>query len=226
MAAIVGAGELVEAIESALTVPMSSHSPSTPGYDLYEVYLFGICVQAAQSIGMTVSFEDASRTQTHALILRTSPSTIWSQAQQFTHASLAEHGRTRLEVHLGIYVRGGSGVSHEGDIVVIEATEAVKARVLQIDPRVSQTAVVIEAKFHGSNVRPRAGREFLGLVTDLGAGPSIFVSSSPGPSVHRLLSHRKRSGHFELIPGSPQENELKSQIATKLRDYLARHPSA
>ncbi len=119
---------------------------------------------------------------------------------------------------------GGSGVSHEADVVVIEATEAARARVQQNDPRVNQAAVVIEAKFYSSNVRLRTGREFLGLVPDFGGGSSIFVSSSPGGSVHRLLSHRSRSAHFELVPQSAQENELKSRIATKLRDYLARHP--
>jgi hypothetical protein len=113
-------------------------------------------------------------------------------------------------------------VSHEGDVVVIDAAEAARARALRNDPSVKRAAVVIEAKFHGSNIRLRTGREFLGLVVDLGGGPPIFVSSSPGTSVHRLLSYRRRSGHFELIPGSTQENELKSQISTKLRDYLAR----
>jgi hypothetical protein len=224
MASTVPAEVLVRAIQSSLGRPIRSHSALTPGYDLYEVYLFGLCIEAAESIGMTVSFEDASGTSRNVLVLRTSPSVIWSQAQQFTHASLSVNGTPRLEVHLGIYIRAGSGVSHEGDVVVIETAEAARARVQQINPRVSQAAVVIEAKFHGSNIRLRAGREFLGLAVDLGSGPSIFVSSSPGTSVHRLLSYRNRSGHFELIPGAIQENELKSQIATKLRDYLARHP--
>lgn len=131
---------------------------------------------------------------------------------------------TRLEVHLGIYMRATSGVSHEADIAIIEAAEGARARVQQSDPRVNRAAVVIEAKFYSSNVRLRTGREFLGLVADFGAGPTIFVSSAPGSSVHRLLSYRSRSGHFELIPKSAQESELKSRIATRLRDYLARHP--
>lgn len=224
MSALVSTPALVNAIQSSLTIPITSHSESTPRYDLYEVYLFGLCVQAAESIGMNVSFQDATGSLTNTLVLRTSPSSIWSKAQQFTHAALLFHGSIRLEVHLGIYVRAGSGVSHEADIVVIEATEAARARVQQIDPRVNQTAVVIEAKFYSSNVRLRSGREFLGLVADFGGGSPIFVSSSSGGSVHRLLSYRNRSAHFELIPESNQENELKSQIATKLRDYLARHP--
>jgi hypothetical protein len=224
MSAIVPASALVNAIQSSLAIPIRSHSEHTPKYDLYEVYLFGLCVQAAESIGLHVSFRDTSGMSTKTMLLRTSPSSIWSQAQLFTHAVLSLHGAARLEVHLGIYVKGSSGVSHEADIVVIEATEAARARVQQNDPRVNKAAVVIEAKFHSSNVRLRAGREFLGLVADLGGGSSIFVSSSPGISVHRLLSHRSRSAHFELIPDSTQENELKSQVATKLRDYLARHP--
>jgi hypothetical protein len=224
VASIVSASTLVDAIRSSLTVPIRSHSALTPGYDLYEVYLFGLCIDAAKSIGMSVSFRDANGSSKSALILRTSPSAIWSQAHKFTHAALSWHGRDRLEAHLGIYVRAGSGVSHEADVVVIEAVEAAKARVQRNDPRVNQAAVLIEAKFYSSSVRLGTGREFLGLVTELGSGPPIFVASSPGGSVHRLLSYRSKSAHFELIPKSVQENELKSQIATKLRDYLARNP--
>jgi hypothetical protein len=224
MADIVSTADLISAIQSSLTVPVRSHSASTPGYDLYEVYLFGLCVEAAESIGMAVSFEDTRGKTTTQLILRTAPSTIWSQAQNFTHASLSIGGWVRLEVHLGIYLRAGSGVSHEGDIVVIEANEAARARVRHDDPRFSEAAVVIEAKFYGANVYLRTGREFLGLSTDIGKDKPILVSSSPGPSVHQLLSHRSRSSHFELTPGSIQENELKAQIATRLRDWLARYP--
>jgi hypothetical protein len=224
MSALVSASALVNAIQSSLTIPIRSHSVSTPRYDLYEAYLFGLCIQAAETIGMDVSFQDSTGAPTNTLLLRTAPASIWSTTQQFTHAALSLHGSIRLEVHLGIYVRAGSGVSHEADVVVIEATEAARARVQHNDPRVNQAAVVIEAKFYSSNVRLRSGREFLGLVADFGGGSPIFVSSSSGRSVHRLLSYRNRSAHFELIPESTQENELKSQIATKLRDYLARHP--
>jgi hypothetical protein len=224
MAPLVSASALVTAIGSSLSAPIRTHSALTPGYDLYEVYLFGLCVDAAKSIGMSVSFRNATGAVQSSLVLRTSPSSIWSQAQRFTHASIWWQGRERLEVHLGIYVRAGSGLSHEADVVVIEAVEAGRARVERSDPRVNKAAVVIEAKFYSSNVRLRTGREFLGLAADLGGGAAIFVASSPGGSVHQLLSYRKKSAHFELIPSSAQENELKSQIATKLRDYLARNP--
>jgi hypothetical protein len=224
VAPVVSASTLISAIRSSLTVPVRSHSALTPGYDLYEVYLFAICIDAARSIGMSVSFSDATGVPRKSLILRTSPSPVWSEAHKFTHAILSWHGRERLEAHLGIYVKAASGVSHEADIVVIEATEAARARVRRSDPRVNQAAVVIEAKFYSSSVRLRTGREFLGLVIELGGGPPIFVASSPGGTVHRLLSHRSKSAHFDLIPESPQENELKSHIATKLRDHLARSP--
>jgi hypothetical protein len=224
VASAVPAETLVNAIQSTLTIPIRSHSTVTAGYDLYEVYLFGLCTEAARSIGMGVTFRDARGSLTSSLLLRTSPSSIWSHAQRFTHATLSWHGRERLETHLGVYVKASSGVSHEADIVMIEAAEAAKARVQRNDPRVNQAAVIIEAKFYSSNVRLSTGREFLGLATDLGSSPTIFVASSPGGSAHRLLSYRSRSAHFELTPDSIQENELKSQIATKLRDYLARHP--
>lgn len=222
MAQIVSASQLVTAFQAALPVPVISHSTATPKYDLYEVYLFGLCVEAAESIGLTASFHHADGSEAKRLTLRTSPSSIWTQAQTFTHAALAADGAVCLEIHLGIFLRAGSGVSHEGDIVVMDAGEAARARALHTNPRVSKSAVVIEAKFHGSNVRLRTGREFLGLVADVGGRPPIFVSSSPSNSVQKLLSYRGRAGHFDLTPGSNQEIELKSQVAVKLRDHLAR----
>lgn len=223
MAAPVSSAELLSAINGVLSLPIASHVGTTPSYDLYEAYLYTLAITAAESMGMTVSFVDSSGAPATSLVLRRSPSTIWSGVESFTHGVLSVDGVVRLEAHLGVYLRAGSGVSHEGDVVVLDATEAARARALRIDPRANTAAVIIEAKFHGANIRLRTGREFLGLVTDLGAAAPIFVSSSPGASVHRLLSYRKRAGHFDLIPGGAQENELKGQLATRLRDYLARH---
>lgn len=91
MAPIVSASTLVNAIQSSLSIPIRSHSALTPGHDLYEVYLFGLCIEAATSIGMGVSFMDATGWPKHDLILRTSPSSIWSQAQK--SPMLASPGR-------------------------------------------------------------------------------------------------------------------------------------
>jgi hypothetical protein len=222
--AVMPAATLVAAFQAALMTPVASHTIGTADYDLYEVYLFGLCIEAARSIGLTVDFVDASGNPATTLVLRTSPSSISSSAQPFTHALLSLNGTVRLEAHLGIYVRAASGVSHEGDVVVLDAGEAARARALSTDPRVSKTCAVLEAKFFGSNVRLRTGREFLGLGVDFGSDAVIFVSSAPGTSVHRLLSYRKRPSHFELVPASVQEAELRSRVATHLRDYLARNP--
>ncbi len=218
----VDATTLVSAIQSTLLVPVISHPLGAPKYDLYEAYLFGLCVEAARSIGLDVRHLDATGAVVTSLNLRKSPSAISTPTQNFTHVELSADSRVRLEIHLGIYVRAGSGVSHEGDVVVLDAGEAARARALNTDPRVNKAALVIEAKFHASNIRLRTGREFLGLGVDLGSDTAVFVSSSPSTSVHRLLSYRKRPGHFELIPGAAQEAELRSRIATQLRDYLAR----
>lgn len=220
MAAVVSAGELVRSFRQALQVPVISHPPGTREYDLYEVYLFGLAIEAAKSAGMAVSFENARGLRVSTLRLRTAPSTIWSTTQEFTHATLTASNGRRLEAHLGIYLRGASGVSHEGDVVILDAVEAANARARQVDPSASSTAVVIEAKFHSSDVRLRFGREFLGLATDIRGDRSIFVSSSPGLKVQRLLRSR-RPGHFEVIPGSNQADHLRGLIAHRLETYLA-----
>lgn len=222
--AVVPAATLVAAFQAALATPVATHTAATKSYDLYELYLFGVCVEAARSIGLTVDFVDANGNPVPNLVFRTSPSSISTTTQPFTHALLSSNGTIRLELHLGIYVRAASGVSHEGDVVVLDVGEAARARALSTDPRISKACAVLEAKFFGSNVRLRTGREFLGLGVDFGSDAVIFVSSAPGTSVHRLLSYRKRPSHFELVPGSAQEGELRARVATHLRDYLARNP--
>lgn len=220
--ALVPQADLVTAFQAALPVPVISHTAATAGYDLYEVYLFGLCVRAAESIGLDVDFADASGNSATSLTLRTSPSTIWSAVQQFTHARLSLDGEVLLEAHLGIYIRSASGVSHEADVAIIDAGEATRARILNTNPRIGRTALAIEAKFYATNVRLRTGREFLGLGVDLGVDSTVFASSAPGESVHRMFSYRKRPSHFELVPGSNQEAEFKSRVAIGLRDYLAK----
>lgn len=219
--AVVTAAELVAAAHAALSVPILSHSIASKTYDLYEAYLFGVVVEAAESIGLAVRFESASGASVAGLVLRASPSTIWSGAQPFTHAVFIKNNAPVLEAHLGIYIFATSGLSHEADVVVLDAEEASRARALQQDPRASSAAVVVEAKFHAS-LALRTGREYLGLTTDLGKTSPILATSAPGPSVHRLVSYRGRAGHFELIPGSVKEGEFRSQVATRIRDHLAR----
>lgn len=217
--AVVSTDELVAAFRAALQAPVISHPPGTAGYDLYEVYLYGLAVEAARNTGMDVSFEDSNGSPAARLVLRSSPSSIFSPAQPFTHATLTK-GNDRLEAHLGIYLRGTSGVSHEGDVVILDATEAATARARRVDPRADKAIVVIEAKFHAADVRLRFGREFLGLAKDIPGERAIFVSSSPGPKVQKLLKGN-RPGHFEVTPGSNQDGYLSSKISHRLETYLS-----
>ena len=102
----------------------------------------------------------------------------------------------------------------------LAAPGAARARALRTDPRMSKTAFVLEAKFYSKTVRLRTGREFLGLGVDLGVPSTFFVSSAPSESVHRMLSHRQRRGHFDVVPGVAQEGEFPRES----RDPASRLP--
>ena len=227
---VVSSDDLVASIKRTTNIPLISHSTTTKLYDLYEAYLFGLTVDAAESIGLTVHFRVADGTPAKELVLRTSPSAISRQAAAarpqdlFTHAELRRSGKPMLEVHLGVYIQSSSTVSHEADVGVIDANEATHARATGTNPRASKTILMLEAKCYGTNLPLHIGREFLGLGEEFHRSKDILVANSPSRSVHSMLSHRKRRTHLDLIPASDEETLLKSAITIKLKDYLASHP--
>jgi hypothetical protein len=198
-----------------------SLSSISRGNDLFEAFLFALAIDAARSVGATVTFEDASETTTRTLILRTSPGRIYAMSPSYVHAVLGFPHVPPLEVHVGIFIAGRSTVPHEADLCVLEKREAQRCRLQGVHPRSSKVRLSVEAKFYGSPLGIRLVREFAGLCSDLSAGNSSFVSNTTAENVARFMSHRFGVGAFHpgVKPGSRAAGDFRSHVRQLLRRY-------
>src|SRR5262245_57594940 len=114
--------EIMNALDAAIVPNLTS---SSQGADLYEAYIWSLVVQAAQSEWGTVSYLNVSgRPVTSDFVFRTSPRNIYSDSQPYSHARISFPNCPHLEVHVGIFVAGKSGVAHECDVAVLRRSEA------------------------------------------------------------------------------------------------------
>jgi hypothetical protein len=197
--------------------------PSSKGDDLFEAFLFTLVVDAAQSIGAGIQYEDNAENPTTRLVLRTSPGRIYTPAPNYTHALLNFSSADPLEVHVGIFVAGKSTIAHECDVAIVERAEAHRARLQGVHPRSSRTLFTVEAKFYATALRIGLAREFTGLCSDLSAGMSTFATNTTAINVARLLSHRCPVGayHPQLIPQSPAADDFRSTVRKVLERHIA-----
>jgi hypothetical protein len=216
--------QLVQEI-AGLIGPAASPALATAsqGDDLFEGFLFALAVDAADSIGAGVSYEDSTGTQTTSLTLRTSPGRIWSTTPLYTHAVIDFPNVDSLEVHVGVFVSGRSTVAHECDVVIIDRTEAERCRRDFVNPRSSKCPLSVEAKFYSTPLGIGLGREFSGLSGDLSASLSMFVTNTDGASVARLLSHRFPVGayHPHVTPNTTASDDFRGIVRKVLQRYRA-----
>ena len=212
--------EIGALLPSAVTPALS---PSSKGNDLFEAYLFAVIIDAGESLGATVSFEDSNEVATNQLTLRTSPGRIYSTIPNYTHAVLSFTNVDPLEVHVGVFVNGRSGVPHECDVAVIDRAEAIRSRHQNVNPRSAKARFTVEAKFYTSPVGIALGREFAGLWSDLSASLSAFATNNNGENVARLLSHRCPVGSYHpgVIPNSLAADDFRGVARKVLERYLA-----
>jgi len=167
--------DLVIAIQAALGSTPASLNQSSPGSDLYELYVLGLVLTAARDLGGSVAFEDVHRNVPATFVARTSPGYIYSDEQPYCHAIIRFNTGSELEAHLGIRVEGASGVLHECDVAVLLRAEAITCRQLRVQPRQSRVILAVECKFYTVPIPLGLGRSFVGLAKDLpGRGDRYF----------------------------------------------------
>ncbi len=183
-------------------------------WDLYEAYLFSVIVRSARRQSAAVDYVTASGSQAQHFVFRTSPGQIYSRNPEYTHAVLRFQNRPPLEVHVGIMVQGTSRVTHECDVAVLYQSEADYCRTNQTVPRNTELLLTIEAKYLTSHLGIGLGRNFLGLLSDLGAGGknSSLVANVPGPNVERPLASKSKEWFTETLPNTRRLTLLESHI--------------
>ncbi|MDR2566312.1 MAG: hypothetical protein LBC97_09730 [Bifidobacteriaceae bacterium] len=205
----------------------TSMSGATPGNDLYEAYIFGLVLAAADNQGYSVQIRDYEGQGASVLHLRRSPGRLCNGVSQlgalFTHAVLSVANRPDLEVHTGVYVVGKSRVTHEADVLVLPATVARRCREARLDPPSSAAWLLVEAKYYTVPVTLGVGRQFLGLRHDTSAKNTVFVCTTAGSSASALLAGSPNvEADDGVLPRLSGESSLRSLLVRLFRTYRLR----
>jgi hypothetical protein len=214
--------DLIAGIEGVLAAAagVGYQEPSATN-DIYENYVWTLCLEAARQQQATVSFQTVQGDPASTLIFRTSPGAIYSTTHAYTHAVLAFDRCPELELHVGIRVTGKSQVLHECDVAVIFQSEAQLCRAERVHPRVSKVLVAAECKFYTSDIQLHLGRGFLGLTTDIHKRQRYFVTNRGSASVTKLIAHHQSEWECNVLPNSNEANALLHSFSRAFRNYKA-----
>ncbi|MCC3314883.1 hypothetical protein [Nocardia africana] len=215
--------QLISEIRTCLGTEDISYKSSSAPPDVYEGFVFSLVVSTASRHGATVRYEDVHGIETDQLVFRTGPGQLYGDTQPFTHAVIDFSGAPSLEVHLGVYVQGSSGVLHECDVLVLPAEEARICRAQRIAPRGSQALLIIECKYYVSNLGIGLARNFEGLRADVRTQSEIFVSNTRSPSAAKYFDARHREFEGNVVPNSSQAGYLQAEIRKTYKSFLSKN---
>jgi hypothetical protein len=214
--------QLLNDLNSALGPAVApSVSAASAENDVFEVYIFGLVLEAARREGATITYQDVhGNTGVTNLIFRTSPSYISTTTQAYTHAIISFPNKPELEAHVGIYVAGKSNVQHECDVAVVDRAEAQSARATGSLPRSLRVLFSAECKFYSSTPGIHLGRGFLGLSKDLSRVCYLVLNIS-STSIERLLSQHLKHRCRERVHPIDQHSVdlLLHSFCSEFREY-------
>lgn len=217
--------DLLRELRTNLTPDSVSYTSASAANDVYEAFVFSLAIDTATAGGATVYYEDVRGNRTRDLIFRTSPGRLHSTTRPYTHAVVVFDGTPELELHIGVYVQGNSGVLHECDVLVLEKSEADECRRFGVMPRSRRCLLAVECKYYVSSLPLGQARGFVGLNADLGNNKALFVANNSSDNVARYLNHRKTGWEHYVLPRSSQAKHLSSEIRKAFRDHVTRNNS-
>lgn len=184
---------------------------------VYEIYILMCLLEALRNIGAVIEARDLNDQKTNNLIFRFGPGKIHSPTTPSTFINAICSGR-QFEVQNGIRVRGRSSVLHELDVCIVDKEEAVKCRILQVDPSQNKIHAFIECKFYGVTLNLSIGREFIGLNSEFSTSVKALVSNTSHSDIPKLLNAHKAMPIFEVrISNRSREEQLIGWFSTELR---------
>jgi hypothetical protein len=214
--------DLISAIDNVIAkAATAGYSRSTATNDIYENYIWALCLQAARLHGASIRYEDNYEERATTLVFRTSPGAIYSTSHPYTHASIEFGDCPALEAHVGIRVTGKSRVLHECDVAVLDKEEARLCRANEVHPRASKVLLAAECKFYTSAIQLYLGRGFLGLTSDIHRKERYFITNGQSPSVTKLISHHQSEWECGVFPDSTDADALLHSFARAFRNYKA-----
>ncbi len=220
--------ELIDAIDKALAagIPVNYKTASAAN-DVFEGYVWSLVISAAKSAGANVAYKDVSNNDAAQLVFRTSPGHIYSEAKLYTHALLEFPDCPLLEVHLGVYVSGKSGVIHECDVAVIDHLEAMVCRKQRVHPRSSKVPIALECKFYTGTLQLGLARAFLGFTEELTKPDRYLVTNASSPNAAKMIVYHKADLEFDLnLKVTDQAASLRARLQRTFRNYGIKHKKA
>lgn len=192
---------------------------------LYEAYVFGLCIKAVRELGSTLNLYGMQGPPT-PFVFRGAPGQIHSQAKNYGYAkfSLNEYD---YEIHAGIEFKGKSKMTHELDICIMRANDAERCRDPQSldDPPASSLICGWECKFYTRRLPKELGREFVGLMNDMGGNVRLsgLCSNSDHEQLRKYFSPQYRPYFCKKLTPLEPENEASfiDNIKTELRKLTA-----
>lgn len=211
-----------------------------PDHALYEIYLFMLCVRAAGRAGYNVDYLETDMSGFTSNVsgpfnLRSSQSRFVPRGgQKYAHALLTNSSSKRLEIHLDVPVEGGSGMNHEGDVVILQHKEGERARARKREPKAKGVVAFVEAKFRPFSPSLEVGRAIVGVATDLRPRSGNYnfrrsylvtiadevTASGAKTPISNLGKRNKVHMHFDAVPGSQSVQLFESKIEGLLRDFI------
>lgn len=216
--------ELIDAIEVIISQGASlGYAQPAAANDVYENYVWALCLEAARRQGAAISYETVTSNATNNLCFRTSPGSIYSTAHDYTHACLDFIRCPRLEAHVGIRVAGRSGVLHECDVAVLFKEESELCRAEQVHPRASRILIAAECKFYTSAIQLHLGRSFLGLTSDINKKLRYFVTNANSASVTKLIAHHDGEWECSVLPNTTEAEDLLHSFSRGFKNFKAKY---
>ncbi|MEU5850404.1 hypothetical protein [Saccharopolyspora shandongensis] len=213
--------ELIKAVERVLGRLDPVYHTGANESDLYEAALLGISANAAVAAGGTCMLTENGRARSSHVRFRRSPGNLWNGSFTYGLVSFPDTS-AQLEIHLGVYVVGVSGVPHECDVALLDHDEAQRSRSGAVHPRRTGLIGSVEAKHYAASPGIGIGRGFLGLASELGTKKCslAFPAKSSGP-LSTLIARKSSECFDEMIPGSPAAVRLRSHLDQAIRNWLA-----
>jgi hypothetical protein len=208
--------KIVAHIEEQLSAAPKPAFDSMKDYDLYEVYVFFLAIAAARQEKATVEFRTQTNDVAEVLRFRTSPGSIYQRRQvrgnsnlqaDYSHAVLTFEDKGKLELHLGIYVVGSSGVLHECDVALLESGAASVCRDKQVEPTQDIVLASAECKCYSKGLTIGLGRGFVGLNVDAPKIDMCFVANHQSTSISQYLRHSKKHYFMPVRTTEPKKEK-------------------
>ena len=184
----------------------------------YEAYIFGLCLRAVRQLNVIPVLSGISAVP-NPFVFRGAPGKIYSTYRNYGYASFSVNGHD-FEIHAGVEYRGGSRMTHELDVSVINASDARRCRRNAEDPQSNSLLAGWECKFYTGTLDKSLGRQFVGLVNDMGSKLRERGLCSNVSNPQLKLYFRPRSRPYPHFPLTPLEAASEAMFVNLLAAML------